>query len=575
MQIAVIECQPGLSQYVVEIFKTWGAPLCRRIKRDALAALNPTECPVLIIPAGADFGVDDCVAYTHRGGTTIAFLPGYQIANQFGMTVGRDKPAPLRLRITGMRAAGVAGELLPIVGLAKTYEMDGDKGRVLAFLCYPDRFEDETAGIVEVVMGRGRFVAFSFDLLRCVLLLRQGDPTSAEWIPDGDACARASHMSCDIGPRDAGWLPFADLMAKLLVDIVAHRLNAPLPLLSQMPGNASGIVLFSGDEDGVDVSTSNVQFDQVTSAGGRMTLYIIPGRTKSTASDVQRYVAQHDVGPHPNLQPLARRPVAERLADYERQVHMFEEMYHIKPLTVRNHRLAWAGYMDMPQLQANLGIRMDANYLGDGSYGRFLDNAPYAAFGAALPMRFCHPDGHLINVYQQHTHVEDDLSFHLTKRQSRKLSPSCYADMLDRCMHDIATRFHTPYAANFHPANWVRYSSPPGMELLRQASRRKFPVWSFDQWCRFWECRDTWRYQNLQWDGATLTVVIEGTRPHRELTVLLPLTHNDTRLSSVSMNGTKSSWGTVTRWAAHFALVVMPKDKSTVVIQAGYLLTAE
>ncbi len=62
-------------------------------------------------------------------------------------------------------------------------------------------------------------------------------------------------------------------------------------------------------------------------AGGRMNLYIIPIRTNSTVADVDRYRRHHDVGPHPDIRPLDGRTVAERIAEFERQIRLFEEMF--------------------------------------------------------------------------------------------------------------------------------------------------------------------------------------------------------------------------------------------------------
>ena len=132
-----------------------------------------------------------------------------------------------------------------------------------------------------------------------------------------------------------------------------------------------------------------------------MSLYIIPNHTKSTPEDVERYARHHDIGPHPNLRPLDGRPVSERVAEFERQIRLFEETFRIPARTVRNHCTAWAGYLDLVDVMERLGVQMDGNYFS-GTYMKDRESAPYASFGAALPMRFCHPDGRLVNVYQQH-----------------------------------------------------------------------------------------------------------------------------------------------------------------------------
>jgi hypothetical protein len=163
-------------------------------------------------------------------------------------------------------------------------------------------------------------------------------------------------------------------------------------------------------------------------------------------------------------------------------------------------------------------------------------------------MRFCRPDGRLINVLQQPTQVADDVMFHPTVNYSYKVSPEAYAIMLDRIFGDIVTRFHTPFAVCIHPSNWVRFSAPQGKELLRQAAERGLPVWSFDQWSEFWDARDSWRFDDGAWDGRTLTFSVRGAMPHKELRLLLSAEHQGRSLVAVSLGGEDVEWQRTTRY---------------------------
>ena len=292
-----------------------------------------------------------------------------------------EKETPLRLRVTAYPAAGMAGERFPIVGHANNYS-PAPGVQVLGYFSYTDRYKGESVGITETVVGRGRIVAFAFDLALCVLLLRQGDPNRAEVIPEGTECARPSSMAIDIGPPDSGWVPFADLLSRILVDTVRRYLPGPVPLLSHLPGMAPGILLYSGDEDNADVASNDAEFECVAAAGGRMNLYIIPNRTKSTALDVERYRVQHDVGPHPNLRPLDGCSISERLTEFERQIRRFQDRFDTPARSLRNHCTAWAGYLEPVEVMEKMGVGMDGNYFS-GTYGYSREDAPYAAFGGA------------------------------------------------------------------------------------------------------------------------------------------------------------------------------------------------
>jgi hypothetical protein len=572
MKIGILK-QPGdLAAYVSEMFKTWGLIGFDHILPQDVDALDPGSTPVLVCPASEERAevYRSLVGYAQRGGTLITFLPTGELADAAGLAHRGRKATPLRLRISDYPAAGVSGEELPVVGEARLYHPQSDQVKALAFLSYPGQFDGETVGVTETPVGKGVVVAFAFDLPRCVLLLRQGDPTHAERIPEvGGAWPCTENLGADIGPADCAWLPFADLLARWLVDLVRCHTPAPLPMLWHLPGDASSLVLYSGDEDGADISWVEDEFEVVTAAGVRMNLYIIPIGTHSTREDVQRYLKHHDVGPHPNLQSLVGRPIQERVAEFERQILLFEEMYGFVPKSIRNHCLAWAGYLDLVEVEARLGIRMDSNYLCT-AFMRDRCPGPYHVNGAAMPMRFCYPEGRTIDVFQQHTHLSDDVWFHPSAPKSFRYSPQQYEVIVGRILEESATRYHTPYGVVIHPSNWVVFSEQQGRLLLRLAAEKDIPIWSYDQWCDFWEQRDRWHLQDLVWDDGKLTFRATGAACNGDLRWLLPGRFAGRALASVQVNGKPIEFQSVIRYREPVTLVPQAKGITECEMQAFY-----
>ena len=353
-----------------------------------------------------------------------------------------------------------------------------------------------------------------------------------------------------------------DQLALLFVGLLRDAIPAPVPILGTMPTDAPGILLFSGDEDNAPVEFTNSELDHLASLGARMNLYIIPTSTHATPADVERFSRHHDVGPHPNIRPLDGRPVAERVAEFARQIRMFEDMFGIVPRSYRNHCHAWAGYLEPVDALEELGVRMDANYMCS-NYARGRIRSPYLGFGAAMPMRYCTPDGRIIDVVQQHTHLADDTMFSSEAVYSYKYSPRQFEVLLRRTLGDIARRFHTPYGVNIHPGNWARFSRPQGEILLRQAEEWDMPVWSWDQWSRFWDTRDTWRLDRLEWDGRELTFTAEGAESDPDLRLWLPLRYGDARLAQVTVNGDVIPWQEVSRHGQPVGLVPLTRDGAT------------
>jgi hypothetical protein len=420
-----------------------------------------------------------------------------------------------------------SGEALPVVGQGVSFVV-GENTRVLANLNRPGAWDGQVPGLLRSPLGAGALLAYAFDLPRSILLCRQGDPAKAEVHPPDD-CARPLYMACDLGTHQAAWLPFADLLARSLVDLIrAHTPpgTAPMPLLWHLPGDAPSVLLYSGDEDYAPVAANDEELETVSSFGGRMDLYIIPEATHSTPVDVKRYTQRHDLGVHADIRPLDGKPVAERLACLERQIKLFTETYGIKPTTLRQHCLAWAGYLEPIELYERLGIRMESNYY---NFGYRHDRAPgiYAPFGGAMPMRFCDPSapgkGRLLEVFQQHGHLMDDCWFApRSSDYSHRVGPRAFEGVAARIFDDATQRFHTPLGTCMHPGNWVKFSRDHGTALLREANQRGVPIWSFTQWCDWWDARDTWRIEAWEWDGTTLRCELRGTRAVEGLSVMLP-----------------------------------------------------
>ena len=548
MRVGILHNPPALSAYVAELLQTWGLALYQLLDADQLDGLDPRALPVLIVPVQVqeESATAALLAYARRGGNLVVFRPTGTLAVHAGLEYLENKEGPLRLRPSLYPVAGLAGELFPIIGNAATYAATS-AARIFAYLSHAGRYHDESIGAVECPLERGKIIAWAFDLPRCVLLLRQGDPQRAEHIPAGDGCARPSHMAADLGANDSAWIPFADLLARFLVDRVRQHLPLPVPLLSHLPGVAPGMLLYSGDEDGAAVAANEDEFAAVREAGGRMNLYIIPERTHSTARDAARYTRHHDLGPHPNIRPLDGAPVASRLAEFRRQIELFQEKFDLASRSLRNHCTAWAGYLEPVEIMEELGIGMDGNFFS-GTYMRDRIGAPYAGFGGAMPMSFCNPtSARLYRVFQQHTHLSDDVLFGEAD-YSYKLSPQNFAPISARIFDDIAHRFHTPYAVCVHPGNWVNYSEQQGRTLLRQASERGLPTWSFDQWLDFWETRHTWRFEELSWDGETLRFRAAGAKLHGGLRIVLPARFGGKTLENAQANGAQIRQQAVQRY---------------------------
>ena len=93
-------------------------------------------------------------------------------------------------------------------------------------------------------------------------------------------------------------------------------------------------------------------------------------------------------------------------------------------------------------------------------------------------LQFVCQDGRLINIYQQPTHMSDDLLAHTTKYCSYKYSPEEFDWIAQRIFDDASRRFHAPICVNVHPCNYVEYSGPYARALMSRAREFGLPIWS-------------------------------------------------------------------------------------------------
>ena len=574
MQIGIVENTPRHSQLLGEIFSTWGAALTTNIAPAAVPSLNPETTPVVILPSGSEPHEEPLTAFAKAGGTVIAIMPSGALCTAAALTHKGVRDTPTSLRWSGFIPGGFEGETCPIIGNAAIYERT-EAVEPLAHFAHLTKFFEKSVAITRSKVGSGTVICIAFDLPLCIMVMRQGDPAFAEVIPEGDGCARPSHMGARFEAGEAARIPFADLLARALVQLAVESLAFPCPLLNHMPGESTALLLYSGDEDGAPTSASDEEFDYLTQHGARMDLYIIPDWTESTPKDIERYLRHHDLGPHPNLRAFDRKPIPERLAQLESQIKLFTEKFGVEPLTLRNHCTAWAGYMEHVEVLEKCGVKMDGSYF-PGRYHRGFDSSPYGAFGGAMPMKFTRPDGRLLNVYQQHTAISDDVFFAPDRAEfgaahySFNLTPEVSAVVMERMIRDSSERFHTPFSVNIHPGGWVWFSRDVGKMLVQTANRLGVPVWSFTQWCKFWMARATWRVAELSWQAPKLTATFTGTPTPSPLCVAIPCEHQGKSLTQIDVDGTLVAGTLVTRYRQRIALVELPAGRTRVTVEAKY-----
>lgn len=556
------------SAYLAEILHAFGFCFAERCSlADALRSAKPTR-DVILLPAGTEHsGIE---SFLQAGGSVVAIRPDEPLERLAGLHRRSEQQGPARLRLTHAICRGARGESLWTLGPATAY-VNQPGPQVAGYLYRPGEADSESPGIIEHVIGTGRLVIYAYDPMICIARMRQGHPDRAGLFPPGERKPRSLYLHEPNPPPDTLWRPTADLHCMTLCEIVRRLLNryAPVPMLWHLPNSSPSILLFSGDEDGGTQEANERQMRDLESVGGAMNLYIFPEYSSITPGLIDAFTQRgHAISVHPNLTPCLEKPLAEQINRAEQQVRLFQDMFKLPVLTVRNHNYSWPGYLDIPELWQRLGIGLDANTCAF-LYRQSPDGGPYANVHSAMPLCYVRPDGSLIDVYQQATHINDDIWFHPTVPHSLKYSVKQFDLIARRIIDDSVRFFHSPICANFHPCNYVDFSGDHGRVLMRRACERGLPIWSLDRWYNWWRARASWRMKRYEWNGIQLRCLLAG-KVSESIGLVLPAVFAGRMLQELTIAGIKVPCQKVERYGIDVIPAALPPGLSEVELIADY-----
>lgn len=556
------------SAYLGEILHAFGLCFAERCSlTDALKSADPSRDVILLPAASQQTGVE---SFLQAGGGVVAIQPGQSLERLVGLLRIGERQGPSRLRWTQPICHAAQGQPLWTLGPIVRYA-NPPAPNVAGYLFHPGEADSESPGIMEIAIGPGRLAIYAYDPVACIARLRQGHPERAGFLPPGQIKPRSLYLHEPNPPPDTLWRPTADLHCMALCEIIRRLLNrhAPVPSLWHIPDGSPSILLFSGDEDGGTQEANDRQMRDLESASGAMNLYVLPEYSSITPELIDEFTRRgHAISVHPNLTPSIEKPLAEQIARAEQQVRLFQDTFKRPVRTVRNHNYSWPGYLDIPELWQRLGIGLDANTCAF-LYRQSPDGGPYANVHSAMPLCFVRPDGSLIDVYQQATHVNDDLWFHPTVAHSLKISVEQFDWIACRILDDAVRYFHGPICANFHPCNYVDFSGEQGRMLMRRARERDLSIWSLDRWHDWWRARASWRMTRHEWDGTRLRLLLMG-KACESLYITLPAVFAGRAIQKLSLAGLDVPCATIERHGRCVVHAALPAGLSQVEAIADY-----
>ncbi|WP_162783820.1 hypothetical protein [Devosia naphthalenivorans] len=482
--------------------------------------------------------------WLERGGNLIAVRPSGELAALSGLMPASSTldDAYLRIDTSAPPGQGLVGETIQFHGTADIVSTTPDI-RTIATL-----FSDATSSAIAPALtirpigtAGGEIAAFTFDLARSVVLLGQGNLEWAGQERDGLDPIRPNDLffggtgdnaEPDFVDLNKVAIPQADEQMRMLSNLITHMMRdtAPLPRFWYFPKGAKALLVMAADDHGTRDRT-NQSFDRMLVLGpencdvanwecARATSWM---ERSSGMSDRQAagYVDQgFDIGGHASTH-------CHDWSGYTLTRAFFEDLLDFRLVFPsvppqqgsRFHCIVWSDYASQPHIERGWGIRYDMNYYYWPK--DWIDGRAGFMTGSGLPMRFSDEQGRLIDVYQQETHLVDEVfssSFEAVEALiDRALGPEAYCGA-----------FGTHY--DFH--------NPFDVQLMDLATDRGVPLVSAQQMLDWTDGRNGSNFGDVRWEESTLSFAVRtDPRTGRMLEGMLPLQFSGETLQEIRREG--------------------------------------
>jgi hypothetical protein len=529
--------------YLSEILRAEGFTNFLTIDGSALQSSVLAEHRLVItagvVPAASASALE---SWVNDGGHLIAIRPTDELANLAGLrttgapisegelAIDTEQP-PGRGLVADIRFHGPAGR----------YTADADTKTLATLSSHADKSPMPALTLRRVGNAGGAVAAFAFDLPQSVVLTRQGNPQWAGQERDGLAPIRPNDLFYGQSATDPQpdfvdisrvHIPQADEQMRLLANLIEHlqRDGAPIPRFWYFPKRHKAVLVMAADDHGTERGTRD-SFERMLSldekncdvskwecARATSWLYADSGLTAHAAKDYA--AAGFDLGSHASTYCQNGSRASLDLA-FAHDILRFRAAYPDVPVqeASRLHCIVWSDYSSQAKIGRDWGIRFDMNYYYWPK--TWVNGRTGFMTGSGIPMRFSTEKGELINVYQQETHLVDEIFDE---------DHAAVEGLIQRALgpEQFFGAFGTHY--DFHN-DFDKF-------LMELARKYDVPMVSARQMLDWMDGRSRTDVLNQQWDGERLSFTIVGDqRTHGMLTAMLPSSTERGRLLELTHNG--------------------------------------
>jgi hypothetical protein len=557
--ILILTGQNGFGAYTGEILKAEGfnefitdSVTSQKLTKSFLSHFDIVILHAQSIDASAKKMIRD---YVYRGGNLITFKPDSDLCDLFGISrmSGNIQDGHLCIDTQAAEGKSLTDKSIQFHGTAAKFKVNGC--RIIASFCPDSGSENNLPAVVSSNYGKGRSVAFLYDLPESIVYTRQGNPHSAGIEKDGIPGLRGMDLFTE------GWLDNSNSTVNqadeqmMLLSHCIEEMNIrknPLPRLWYFPDSLKCLVTLTNDGEYRGEADFESQFRDVDSLGAKMSLYILD-IDKVSKSWVDRWSARgFEIAGHPDDTKEAANP---GWYDMNNAIVMkkneIDGKYGLPMRTNVNHWFVWCGtdaegkqdFTAEAKLEEKNGIELDQNYAhydiksnqGENFLGPAGTNQGNFT-GSGLLMKFADTKGHIVNVYQHLNAVYDQ---EYTERKDPDGFYNCFKGLMDRSLNN---EVYTFISVKCHNDEYY-FSRTPLMKMLTYANRNGVPVWTSLKLLDFAKMRDEACFSDLHYRNNKLSFRLNSSLKHiNGLTFMVPARYRDKKIAGISCNGKKTSF---------------------------------
>jgi hypothetical protein len=522
-------------------------------------------------------------AWVTGGGNLIAMRPDKQLQGLLGLTSTSSTLSEgyLSINVSTNPGAGITGQTLQFHGTADQYGLSGATELATLYSDAATATPYPAVTLQAVGTSGGQAAAFTFDLANSIIYTHQGNPA---WQINHVNPLQTNGTALDLFyDPTTPWIDFnrisipqADEQQRFLANLILY-MNAdkkPLPRFWYFPKGVNAVIVLTGD----DHTTRKIQSGdtpqffyrhKAQSPAGcsvadwecvRSSSYLSPADIYAyplTDDNAASYAAQgFEVGLHSDAALAVGNGLwcdlwpAAMTAGYTAQFNSFMLNFASIPVQAseRSHCYSWFGYTDSsssswngysgePQIEANLGIRLDTNIAYNPVNWATVN--PGYQMGSAMLMRFAQVDQNgtmkaFLDIYNGGTQITDDNGQGVTAIRG------IVDSFLDAANGSLG--FYGGFVVNMHSDNYYGWSYDGSDQVVASAQARGVPIVSGQQMVNWLDGRNSSSFGSFTWNGTTLGFTITANSLARNLQAMLPTKIGSAVLNGITQNGVPVSY---------------------------------